>query len=117
MATAINKRAFALKGGVVKELQLDSAPWMEELHLEILVIYDHQPPMSTSIVGRPTAPLIGDLWELDVVIDSIVRDTEEASKFLFFFCQGILFFYFYRYGIEIGIGIGLGLNNLIRQES
>ncbi|KAJ8626297.1 hypothetical protein MRB53_019604 [Persea americana] len=38
---------------VVRELQLDFTPRMEEFHLEIHVVYSHQPPASIRVVEGP----------------------------------------------------------------
>ncbi|XXG67044.1 hypothetical protein AAC387_Pa06g0478 [Persea americana] len=38
---------------VVRELQLDFTPRMEEFHLEIHVVYSHQPPTSIRVVEGP----------------------------------------------------------------
>lgn len=89
----------------MRELQLDSALGVEKSHFEILIVYDHQPPPSIGIVERPAAPLARDIRELQVVVDGVVIDTEEASNFIFFFLSrfgvGIIFFCFCRFGTRI----------------
>lgn len=76
-----------MKRGVVRELQLDSAPRMKELHIEILVIYGHQPPTSIAIVERPAAASAAHLLKRESALllkresalDRVVGEAEEAS--------------------------------------
>ncbi|KAJ8626131.1 hypothetical protein MRB53_019438 [Persea americana] len=86
----------------MRELQLDSALGVEKSHFAILIVYDHQPP---PMLERPAAPLARDIRELQVVVDGVVIDTEEASNFIFFFLSrfgvGIIFFCFCRFGAQI----------------
>lgn len=73
------------KGGVVRELQLDSAQGVEELHLKIMVNNGHDPSASISIVERHAATLSNQLWEFDRVIEGVLRKVEEAYKFSILF--------------------------------
>ncbi|KAJ8629773.1 hypothetical protein MRB53_023096 [Persea americana] len=89
---------MSFEGGLVREVEFSSRPWMKEKGIQLL-IHNHQPP----VLKRPTAALAVNLRERNGV-DLLLGETiENSSVVIFFFFPSLLLGRIISHGSSRGI--------------